>query len=295
MKIHIITDIHHKLPASPTDRNWDSLLHVQSFIEDAIRQEADLIVDLGDRISDIDRKTDYQPSTELADIFGTFAGKRVHLLGNHDVENLTIADHEEIFRQPMQIIVHDLGALRLIAWQPDVSCKLGDGFPRAEPYLVWLIDALNSDSRPAIIASHVPVSGHSQIGNCYFERNPHYATYPDHATIRKAVERTGKVAIWLSGHVHRNTITSVNNIRHLTIQSLSEQFTTLPLIAQSWACLKIEDGRFTLDVVGNDPFHIQLPFMRSGDRPSIPPHAPYSETDRLREIASGSSSVVREN
>ncbi|NDU78830.1 hypothetical protein GWI34_40525, partial [Actinomadura sp. DSM 109109] len=155
---------------------WDGLSHLRGFVERAIAEKADVILDLGDRFSDQTRETDYRDALELAPIFKAFPGPRVHILGNHDVSNLSIADNEEIFGQSMQSRVLDLGETRLIAWQPDVRLEKVVGFPKAEPHLQWLIDALNADQRPAIIASHVPVSGHSQIGNYYFERNAHYAT-----------------------------------------------------------------------------------------------------------------------
>lgn len=283
MKIAIITDIHHGPQSHTKDANWNGLPFVRQFIDRAIQEKADLVLDLGDHISDTTHENDYRCATELADIFRTFPGKRVHILGNHDVNNLSIADNEAIFGQSMQSSAHDLGAFRLIAWQPDVKIRMGIGFSEAEPHLEWLVETLNADDRPAIIATHVPLSGHSQIGNYYFERNAHYSSYPDHAVVRRAVEATGRAALWLSGHVHWNTVTNVGNVQHITIQSLSERFTTMPMTACAYADLDINDGQFTFDVFGNDPFHARLPFRKSGDRPWVVPVPPFTEADRAIE------------
>jgi Icc protein len=283
MKIAIITDIHHGPQSHTKDASWDALPILRQFVERATNEGADLVLDLGDHISDTTHENDYRVASEVAEIFKTFPGKRVHVIGNHDVENLSVADNEAILGQSMASASHDLGEYRLIAWQPGVKIERGVGFSRAEPELEWLVDALMADERPAIIATHVPLSGHSQIGNYYFQRNSHYSSYPDHGIVRRAVEATGRAALWLSGHVHWNTITNVGNVQHVTIQSVSERFTTAPQTAAAYADVEIKDGQVTVDVFGNDPFHARVPFRKSGDRPWMTPVAPFTEADLILE------------
>ncbi len=277
MKIAIITDIHHGPDSHTKAPGWDALAVLRDFIWHAGEQHVDLVLDLGDRISDTSREMDRQVTAEVAEVFKTFHGPHYHVLGNHDVSNLSIADSEEILGQSMQSQVIDLGDIRLILWQPGVKITFGTGFPQAASGLPWLIETLQADERPAIIATHVPLSGHAQTGNYYFEANPQYATYPDHAAVRAAVEATGKVALWLSGHVHWNTVTNVRGISYLTVQSVSERFTTYPAAAAAFAILEIKDGAATLDVLGNDPFHVRLPFRKSGDRPWMQALGPFTE------------------
>lgn len=284
MKIAIITDIHHGPESHTKAPGWDALGVMRDFIRHAGEEHADLMLDLGDRISDTTREMDRQVTAEVADVFNSFHGPRYHVLGNHDVSNLTVEDSEEILGQSMQSQVIDLGELRLILWQPGVRITKGTGFPQAAAGLPWLVDALAADDRPAIVASHVPLSGHAQTGNYYFEANPQYSTYPDHAAVRTAVEATGKVAMWLAGHVHWNTVTNIRGIQHMTVQSVSERFTTYPLAAAAYAMLEIKDGQATLDVRGNDPFHVRLPFRKSGDRPWMEALGRLSEAAAQREL-----------
>jgi hypothetical protein len=280
VKISIITDIHHG-PPSPScpytkDPAWPVLPAVERFIDHAIAEQADVVLDLGDHIADADHDSDWRHASELAAVFSRFPGERVHLLGNHDVINLSVADNEAIFGCPFESRAIELGGLRLIAWQPGVAFdhENGGSFAPVADQLDWLVEALLGDDRPAIIATHVSLSGRSQIGNYYHQRHPHYSSYPDHAKVREAVERTGRAALWLAGHSHWNTLTNVGNVQHITIQSLSERFTTYPMTAAAHATLQIRDGQFTLDVHGNDPFHVRLPFRKSGDRPWLRPLAP---------------------
>lgn len=275
MKIAIITDIHHGPQSHTKAPGWDALAVVRGFVGHAQAEGAELVLDMGDRISDTTPETDRQVTAEVAEALGAFTGPRYHLLGNHDVNNLSIEDSEEILGQSMSSRAVDLGELRLLLWQPGVKLTRGTGFAGAASGLPWLVETLEADDRPAIIATHVPLSGHAQVGNYYFERNPHYSTYPDNAAVLAAVEATGKAALWLSGHVHWNTISNVRGLPHVTVQSVSERFTTYPAGAAAFAMLEIADGRFSIEVFGNDPFRVAMPFRKSGERPWMAPLAPF--------------------
>ena len=276
MKISIITDIHHgkRSLTCPDlrDPEWPVLSAVESFVERAVAERADAILELGDRIADFDRDSDHRHASELASVFRRFRGERVHVLGNHDAVNLSAADNEAIFESPVQSRVVDLGTVRLVVWQPSVAFDYEQGsFPPASSHLDWLLEALLADDRPAIVATHVSLAGRAQTGNYYHHHAPGYSTYPDHAVIRAAVEKTGRVAVWLAGHSHWNTVTTIAGIQHITIQSLTERYTTYPRTAGAYADLTVDRGHFTLDVYGNDPFHLRLPFRKSGDQPWVPP------------------------
>ena len=276
MRISIVTDIHHgresRTCSDLRDPAWPVLEAVGRFVDRAGGGGYDAIIDLGDRIADFDRESDLHHLSELAAIFGRFDGERVHILGNHDIVNLTVADNADTLASSAASRVVDLGSARLIAWQPGVSFDYRSGtFERASQQLDWLIDALVQDDRPAIIATHVSFAGRTQTGNYYHHHAPSYSAHPDHHEVRVAVENTGRAALWLSGHSHWNTWSNISNIHHITIQSLTERFTTYPNTAGAYADLTIEDDQFTLDVHGHDPLHIRLPFRRSGDRPWVAP------------------------
>jgi len=267
MKIALIADIHHGPHSHTKKEDWDALPELEAFIERIEEAKVDVLLDLGDRISDTTHEVDVRVAGEVYERLSRFSGPRYHVVGNHDVANLNFAENANIFRQSMDHQVVDLGEQRLILWQANTKIDfVGQpiGFPQIDADLAWLVEALEADDRPAIIASHVPLSGHSQIGNFYFENNYHVSTYPQHAAIRAAVEATGKAAMWLAGHVHWNTVTNVQNIQHITLQSFSERFTTYPEPATAYGILDIADGQFSLEVFGRDPFFARLPFRASG-------------------------------
>ncbi len=271
MKIAIITDIHCQPRGEP---GFDVRPLVVEFVAFANGQGADLLVDLGDRIDDVDAASDVATTGELAEIFARFRGPRVHLLGNHDVVNVTAEDHARLFGQLPGHRAIDLGAFRAVAWEPSVRFSRAEGFPPAAGDLDWLVRTLEADDRPAIILSHIPVSGAAMTGNYYFENNADFATYPDHAGIRAAIARTGRAAMWISGHVHWNSIADIGGTYHLTVQSASETFTTMPDPAAAFTLLEIEGESARLEVFGRDPFAVQVPFVLPRPWPEPRPRVP---------------------
>ncbi len=299
MKIALFADIHHGPQSHAKKEGWNALPELDKAVRHVRDMGADILLDLGDRISDTTIEHDKIVEAEVRDRLAQFEGPRYHVIGNHDVGNLTPADNAEIFGEHIAQQMVDLGEARLIIWQANTKAVFERGrigFPNIAGDLAWLIETLNADDRPAIIATHVPLSGHSQIGNFYFENNYGVSTYPDHAEVRRAVEATGKAAIWLSGHVHWNTVTNVHNIQHITIQSFSERFTTYPEPATAYAMLEVKDGSFTLEVFGLDPFFVKLPFRASGAQKWLPAMGVFgAEAGDQEKIQERLSAHVAEN
>jgi hypothetical protein len=124
--------------------------------------------------------------------------------------------------------------------------------------------------KPLMIASHVPVSGHAQTGNYYFERNPELSRYPQSASARAAMETARVPVVAIAGHVHWNTVTCVGGIHHLTQQSLTESFTTQGAPAAAWGLLDLSDT-VHWQVFGADPFEVRLSPRAPRWTPPLPP------------------------
>ncbi|AGS24540.1 metallophosphoesterase family protein [Rhizobium etli] len=259
MKIAVIADIHHDASAGSESC---VLATVREFAQRAALENADVLLDLGDRIVDRSKEWDRKSLSEVASALAIYEGPRIHLLGNHDVINLDWGDNAELLRYPVGNRVQDFDQCRLISWQPDPWFEPGVGFGPAGPSLPWLIETLLSDPRPTIIATHAPFSGQSQVGNFHFEKNPEWASHPDHASVRQAVEATGRAVIWLAGHVHWNSFHVIRGLRHVTLQSVSETFTTHPARALSYAMIDIGD-EIVIEVFGNDPLKVVYPGLAS--------------------------------
>lgn len=271
LRLAFVTDIHHGRDTA-TKRGTAALSLLDEFRRFAKDARADAAIDMGDRISDVGREQDLVLEREVAEAFAGLACPRFHILGNHDRDFLSIADNEQVFGQDMARRCVDLGSWRIVLWQADTRIRRPGGFVYAEEDATWLAATVAAADRPLLIVSHVPVSGHSQVGNYYFEENAQNATYPDAARLR-AILREAKVPVaWIAGHVHWNTVTKVDGIPHLTLQSLTETYTTGGEAAGSFGLLELSD-RIDWQVVGRDPFAFGMEAAASLRRwhPPMPP------------------------
>ena len=256
IRIAVVADIHHGQD-NLTKKGTAALPLMDEFRRFVADARPDVVIDLGDRISDEDPETDRRLEGEVAEAFAPIAEPVLHLCGNHDRDHLSVADNAEILGQSLEHATVDLGGWRLVLWRADTLIRRPGGFRFDDADLAWLEATIAAADRPLAIVSHVPVSGHSQVGNFYFERNPWASTYPEGARIRATLRRTEVPAMWLSGHVHWNTLTTVDGIPHLTLQSLTESFTTGGEPAGAFALLELaHDIRWR--VHGRDPFALTL-------------------------------------
>jgi Icc protein len=256
-RIAIVTDIHHGKDHQ-TKKGTAALGLIEKFVGFLTREQPDLVIELGDRISDVDAAVDLALEREVAAAFRPINTPLLHICGNHDREYLSVAENEEILGQSLAHQAIDVGKWRVVLWRADSRIRRPGGFAFSEPDLAWLAEVVRDADRPLAIMSHVPVSGHSQIGNYYFQRNPGASTYPEAAKVRAVLREATVPVTWISGHVHWNTLTFADGIPHLTLQSLTETFTCHPEPAASWALLELGDA-IDWKVYGLDPLELRLP------------------------------------
>lgn len=273
LRIAIIADIHHGAP-SYTKRGDAALPLMAQFADWVNAETPDLVLDLCDRISDIDETTDLQLEREVADAFKAVNAPIHHICGNHDRDHLNVAQNEEILGQALQNTVLDIGDWQIALWRADARiCRDPDrrGFNLPEADLLWLSRTMQSAEKPTLVASHVPESGHSQIGNYYFENKAQFSRYPQSDRARAALAQARVPMVCVAGHVHWNTVTTVDGIPHLTQQSLTESFTTRGAPAAAWGLLTLTDTAHW-QVFGQDPFEARVT-PRTGR--STPPLRPF--------------------
>jgi hypothetical protein len=280
LRLAFVADIHHG-ENSFTKMGAQALPLMAEFARFVADARPDAVIDLGDRISDRDRATDLRLEQEVAEAFAAISAPRFHLCGNHDRDHLSVADNEAILGQPLGHRTVDLGDWRLVLWAADSQIHRPGGFILREADLLWLAATVAAADRPLAIMSHVPVSGHAQTGNYYFERNPEVSTYPGAERVRAVLSRARVPVVCLAGHVHWNTLTTVDGIPHLTLQSLTESFTTMPKPAGAWGLLELgETAEWT--VYGRDPFQARIE-MRETLRRWMTPLQPFAEHPELRQ------------
>ena len=281
VRLCLVADIHHGAP-SATKRGDTALELMEEFARFANDARPDAVIDLGDRISDIDHETDLRLERDVAEAFRAVEAPIFHINGNHDRDHLSIAENEEILGQQMSRQTVDIGDWRLVLWRADSRIErtpTRSGFILREADLLWLSRTAQAADRPLLILSHVPFSGHSQIGNYYFERNPDHSTYPMAERARAAIAQAKVPVVCVAGHVHWNTVTTVDGIHHLTQQSLTESFTTEGEPSRAWGMIELSD-KVLWRVDGLDPFEASLKPRSARWTPALPPFGQHPEISR---------------
>jgi Icc protein len=259
MRIGIVSDIHHG-PISYSKRG-DVALGLLADALAAIREAgAELVIDLGDRISDVDLPTDRRLLAEVAEVFADCGLPRHHVNGNHDRCHLSADDNDAALGQPIGTSAIDLGTARLVLWQPDVHLTVANGLTLADGDLDALSAALAASDARTILASHVPLTAPTMTGNYWFENNRRLAAYRETDAIRAVLAAAPCPLLAVSGHVHWNTLTTVDGTSHITCQSLSESYTTHPHACGAYALLDLGGDEVSWHVFGKDPFAAIVPF-----------------------------------
>ena len=267
-RLAIVTDVHHGQD-SFTKKGTAALGLLEQFTDEVSGGAFDAVIDLGDRISDETPERDRELQRDVAQRFLKTRLPRHHLSGNHDRALLSQADNEAILDAPTGSRALQIGDVRAVFWQPDVTLTRDRGFHLADGDLDVLARLLNADERPTLLFSHVPLAGHVQIGNYYFEHNPAHATYAEIAAIRRVIAEAPCPIVALAGHVHWNTLTIVDGTPHITLQSLTESFTA-GVAAGATTVLEIEDGTLRCAVRGHDPCTLVLPWRTQKPRWAAP-------------------------
>lgn len=290
LRIAIVTDIHHGKPSTAKrgDKAMTLMEEFARFVQDS---GATHVLDMGDRISDENRDTDLKLQADVAEAFRAVPAPVWHLNGNHDRDHLSVADNEAILGQSLGHEVQDLGDWRIVLWRADSRIRRGDeallrggqNFLLGEADLVWLARTMQAADRPTLVVSHVPVSGHAQTGNYYFQNNPGASTYPMAERARAALALARVPVVCLAGHVHWNTVTTVDGITHLTQQSLTESFTTGGEPAGAMGLIDLGEI-VNWEVVGDDPFHFGFRPQARRWTPPLPDFASHPELRGRRAV-----------
>jgi 3',5'-cyclic-AMP phosphodiesterase len=218
--VGIVTDIHYG-PNVLTKRGQDALSLLEATLADFSRREVDLVIDLGDRISDISPSADLDHFEAVATRFDLVSVERRHLLGNHDVVHLDRGLQARRLASPLE---HH--SIKRAGWHFSFlfsqDGSVGGCLTQAD--LDWLRRDLAAAEGPAIVFTHQPIGAGSMAGNRYF--GTHFeaeSAEPGGAAVaRRIMATSGRVTAVVSGHVHWTRQTEFDGVSQICLQSLSE-------------------------------------------------------------------------
>ena len=283
LKLAVVTDIHHG-PQSKTKMGPAAIGLLNEFVDFANDWGADIVIDLGDRISDRNNESDRALTADVAGIFQRIGTQRRHILGNHDLEYMTVEENEKLLGVSMSSESIDVNGYHLVFWQADTHIDRDEGFHLNDDDLKWLAADLGATNLPTIVFSHVPLDGGDMTGNYYFEANPELARYAETEQIREVLTAAGNVILCVAGHVHWNDLNNVDGIPYISMQSLTESFTTAPKPASAWSTIRIGE-EIHWECHGADPVNIRIPTRTLGER-WVPPLPSFRELSRNTPLKS---------
>lgn len=258
MRAIIVTDCHH-------DGNGKVPETLASIIRKTIHKKSDIPVDalfdLGDRTTRLDAASDKRNMMELAAVFKTANVKRVHIPGNYDVENLSLADNEEIMGVPMKTSVMEFPDVSVVSWIANVlGEKRGADIYATKEDIESLRSALAAaQNRTVLVLSHLSL-GHKPeeiIG-----RNPYCFFYKNHEEIWRVLYESGKKILSFSGHMHRLRLGFEKSEWAMTMPDLTSLHPPLgnPLkppvrtrITGAFTDLVVSNGFISLDIQSRVP------------------------------------------
>jgi len=272
VKVALITDIH-KGPKrnSGTKLGHEASRLMKNFIQFAKKRRIAAVFDLGDRVNDTSYKVDRGNLIKLKHLFKQLSVKTHHLLGNHDVENMTMHDHAQIMDYDFSSKIVRFGGVDFILWNANVDLDEEKGFDLKRRNFKSLRELLKKAHYPAVICTHVPLDNSNMEGNFYFNKRakPHQAHYPENQAdrVRNMIEESGKVVMCLSGHAHWENHSCIDGIHYITIPSLTESFMTHPKPQGAFAILDInpQRGIAEIEIYGERPSKHALTLRRQNE------------------------------
>ena len=262
LKIGLITDIHLG-PDRETRRGTQAQRLIEAFLEDMRHFTPAFIVDLGDRIMEVDEPTDRRHTVLVRELLGRGRVPVHHLLGNHDVAHLAKRDVLGLLDLPAPYRAIDAGSYRCL-FLDSTDPVVGEyGGHISDAQLAWLGAELATSQQPVLVFCHHALDDQPIERNPLFREHPEWAMVENRLALRQVLVQSGKVAAVVTGHTHWNRSTWVDGIPFLSIQGLVETWTTPGTPAGAYGKLWFTpDGQGHLSVEGHDPLAADLPLPR---------------------------------
>jgi len=255
LQIGIVTDIHAHDIDSPLEGKMMASYpeRLGAFVSAMNAWPADLVIELGDFVNGwvvlgIEPGDPYripQILEEAEAIYAHFDGPSYHVIGNHDVYNLSKEEYLKRVNITSTYYSFDAGAYHIVIL--DVQYDEGGndlaytytgvrGFvPQTE--MEWLQEDLTTTGRPTIVCVHQMLdtepteAGWTLIGNA--------------VEVRALLAESGVVIAVFQGHDHANRYSLIDGIHYITFAALVDQGTP-----PAWAYVALDSASRTITIKG---------------------------------------------
>ena len=229
----LITDIHHTNKTDTGTRKYSAgLAKTQKFVDTMNAENVDFVMELGDYVDTlVDGKDPVQNFNELENIYQSFNGNAYHVLGNHDMDNIT---RETLLNdlmtngnvpQGQTYYSFDAGGIHCIVLDADYTvAEPHDAFDIRgtttgdlswnwkdayviEQELNWLQTDLASSDLPTMVFSHQTLNREDTQDH----------NIKNSSTVRSILEADGDVIACFAGHDHAGDRATINGIEYFVM------------------------------------------------------------------------------
>lgn len=217
IKLVFISDIHYSLNKDFSSSGWRYMPsgETKSLLDDFVQivndeLMPDAVIDLGDRLKDVDRNCDLENTKTLKSLLDDRLNcPCFHINGNHDFVNLTKEELAKVLDSPLLPYAKDLKDYRLLFMDSLDPMISGGGSMVSLNQLNWLETELNRDNKPKLVFSHHPLNHHKIDKNAYISPNIIPLMYTQNADqVKDVLERAESFVTHVSSHMHFFAFTS---------------------------------------------------------------------------------------
>ncbi len=257
MKIGLISDLHigpdRSTEGMPLKLSEHSLPFINEFVDNLSKDpNYAFAIHLGDLIEDAGRDTDLQNFQIGVAALGQSSIPVHHVVGNHDVINLSTDEICSFLNLDSLFYSFDVGEFHFIILYSDTHTPIK--YPASIPQnqVSWLQEDLAKTTKPTVVFTHFSLADQDLAGNPWFYRQPDNCFLGNRTEVRRILSNSGNVVAVLNGHLHWNHIDQHDGIPYITIQSAVEKLDE-GQISNSWGKIELLKNKFILEIKGNDP------------------------------------------
>jgi len=270
IKFTLFTDAHYNpQEKSNSPKGIDGKSSVREFpifIQKLKKQKNDFLINLGDLFESGTKKEFRLILNSLKELpYPVF-----HTLGNHELEVMNLSELKKLFKIKSWYYIFDFASYRMIFLNGfDRKSTIPDGKrpsriiggPISIKQLNWFKKMLNT-SKKVIIFTHKPLVDIKLKKNpILLEAPERYRQIENPSALLDLIKKSKNVIAVFQGHLHQNSINSINGIPFINIQAFCQNKKYLDggKADKSYAIVKINNEKIKVNVKGDkEKFEVKL-------------------------------------
>lgn len=232
MKIAIINDVHVGNPLMQGDRERSFSKEVMEMFPTFLqslseRHQPDLFINMGDLIRSEAKDIDLERYSSLIESYKALRRPVVHLLGNHEIKQLTCDEVERVWR--LHGFNQESYGYRTVGDVDIMWLGIGndvEGLSLPDEQLKWLEESLKLSTRPLMIFTHCAIDDQDVNGNFFYEfydgRRKDRLFLKNQQVVRELIHSRPNVIGVFQAHLHYFHSKILNRVPYITCPAMND-------------------------------------------------------------------------